>query len=135
MVSKSASNKGSCSCLSLHDCKEIYKFEYNFKRFVPAVLTRDGLFLAVPASDKSGDVIAVYHAKTGTLLYNLQLKYANYRECRSVVAMHNDPNQVAIIDDDKGNILDLKKKTLVRSVARWNGMATRNGRKRPVRTF
>ena len=129
VVSKSASNKGSCSCLSLPDCKEIYKFEYNFKRFVPAVLTRDGLFLAVPASDKSGDVIAVYHAKTGTLLYNLQLKYANYRECRSVVAMHNDPNQVAIIDDDKGNILDLKKKTLVRSVARWNGMATRNGRK------
>ncbi|KAL8578633.1 hypothetical protein ACOMHN_007091 [Nucella lapillus] len=129
VVSKGAMNKGSCCCLGLPDCQEVYKFDYNFKNFVPAVLTRDGHFLAVPASDKSGDVLGVYHAKTGTLLYNLQLKYNNYRECRSVVAMQRDPNQVAIIDDDKGNILDLKKKTLVRSVARWNGMATRDGRK------
>ncbi|KAL8615116.1 hypothetical protein ACOMHN_054485 [Nucella lapillus] len=129
VVAKTSTNKGCCCCVTLPACKEVYKFEYHFKRFVPVVLTHDGLFLAVPAADKSGDVIGVFHAKTGTLLYNLQLKYANYRECHSVVAMQHDPNQVAIIDEEKGNILDLKKKTLIRSVPRWNGMATRNGKK------
>ncbi|XP_076470740.1 NACHT and WD repeat domain-containing protein 2-like [Babylonia areolata] len=122
-------NKGWCCCLTLPDCQELYRFDYNFARFVPAVLTRDGHFLAVPGADKSGDVLGVYHAKSGSLLYNLQLKYNNYRECRSVVAMQRDPNQVAIIDDDKGNILDLKKKTMVRSVPRWNGMTTRDGKR------
>jgi WD40 repeat protein len=128
-VVKSAVNKGLVVCLTLPQLQEVWRFEYNLKRVVPAVLTVGGLFLAVPAADKSGDVMGVYHAKTGTLLYNLQLKYANYREIRQVVALPHDPNQVAIIDDDKGNILDLKKKTLVRSVPRWNGMATKNGKK------
>ena len=129
VLAKVDNDKASCCCMALPACTEVYKFEYTLKRFVAAVLTRGGHFLAVPGTDKSGDVIGVHHAKTGTLLYKLQLKYPNYREYLSVVAMPHDPNQVAVIDDEKGNILDLKKKTLVRSVARWNGMATSDGKK------
>lgn len=129
VVSKLPGSKGKCCCLTMPSGTEVYKFEYSFKRFVTATLTRDGLFLAVPACDKSGDVLGVYHAKTGTLLYNLQLKYNNYREYTQVVAMPHDPHQVALIDEEKGNILDLKKKTLVRSVPRWNGVSASNGKK------
>ncbi|XP_071108697.1 NACHT and WD repeat domain-containing protein 2-like [Haliotis cracherodii] len=127
-VAKSAGGKGVCSCFSLPEAEEVYKFEYNVKKYRQPVLTKDGLFLAVPASDKSGDVVGAYHAKTGTHLYNLQLKYNNYIEYSHLVAMPHDQNQIAVIDPDKGNILDLKKKTLVRSVNRWNGCATQNGK-------
>jgi hypothetical protein len=84
--------------------------------------------LAVPGSDKSGDVLGVYHAKTGTHLYNLQLKYGDYKELTALRAMPHDPNQIVVVDEFKGNILDLKRKTLVRSVNRWNGMAMKTGK-------
>jgi hypothetical protein len=64
----------------------------------------------------------------GTHLYNLQLKYGDYKELTALRAMPHDPNQIVVVDEFKGNILDLKRKTLVRSVNRWNGMAMKTGK-------
>lgn len=123
-----AFNKGHCVAYSFPECESVYTFEYNIKKFKKGALTMDGSFLAVPGSDKSGDVLGVYHAKTGTHLYNLQLKYGDYKELTALRAMPHDPNQIVVVDDFKGNILDLKRKTLVRSVNRWNGMAMKTGK-------
>ena len=120
--------KGICSCFSLPEGDQIYRFEYGLRQYKSGVVTCDGSFLALPGVDKSGDILGVYHAKTGTHLYNLQLKYSNYKPIVKIIAMPHDPNQIALIDEDKGNILDLKKKTLVRSVQRWNGCVTQNGK-------
>jgi hypothetical protein len=123
-----AFNKGHCVAYSFPECESVYTFEYNIKKFKKGALTMDGSFLAVPGSDKSGDVLGVYHAKTGTHLYNLQLKYGDYKELTALRAMPHDPNQIVVVDEFKGNILDLKRKTLVRSVNRWNGMAMKTGK-------
>ncbi|KAL3831256.1 hypothetical protein ACJMK2_023030 [Sinanodonta woodiana] len=127
--SKTLGQKGVCVCYSVPEGEQVFKFEFGLKnQFKKAALTTDGLMLAVPSTDKSGDVLGVYQAKAGTCLYNLQLKYSNYKPLIKVLAMPHDPHQVAIVDEEKGNILDLKKKTLVRSVMRWNGMATKTGK-------
>ncbi|KAK0046460.1 NACHT and WD repeat domain-containing protein 2 [Biomphalaria pfeifferi] len=115
-------------CMSVPDGQEVFKFDYTVKTYRHPVITKEGLYLAVPASDKSGDVIAVHHAKTGARLYTLQLKYQNYLDYSHIVALPNDPNLIAVIDPEKGNILDLKKKALVRSVPRWNGHAMGDGK-------
>ncbi|WAQ94112.1 NWD2-like protein, partial [Mya arenaria] len=127
-IAKQGINKGTCACYSLPEGDQIYKFEFGVSVYKDGVVTCDGSFLALPAVDKSGDVIGVYHAKTGTHLYNLQLKYSTYKPMIKLIPMPHDPNQVALIDEDKGNILDLKKKTLVRSVNRWNGQVTKTGK-------
>ena len=36
--------------------------------------------------------------------------------------------QIALIDDEKGVICDIKKRTVVRMVKRWNGVCTQNGK-------
>ncbi|KAL5006957.1 hypothetical protein ScPMuIL_015763 [Solemya velum] len=128
-LSKLDQNKGFCACYALPSGQQIYKFEFGLMRkFKQAVVTRDGSFLAIPALDKSGDVLGVYHARNGTHLYNLQLKYNNYKELVHLVYMPHDPNQIAVVDEEKSNVLDLKKRTLVRSVNRWNGMCTKDGK-------
>ncbi|CAL1545368.1 unnamed protein product [Lymnaea stagnalis] len=127
-VSKLPGGKAQCICLTVPEGQEVYKFEYTIQNYRHPVITHEGIYLAVPATDKSGDVIGVYHAKTGARMYNLQLKYQNYLEYTHVMSMPHDPNLVAVIDPEKGNILDLKKKALVRSVPRWNGQTMRDGK-------
>ncbi|KAH3716159.1 hypothetical protein DPMN_058878 [Dreissena polymorpha] len=127
-IAKQGATKGVCACYSLPEGDQVYKFEYGIRAYKDGVVTCDGSLLALPAVDKSGDVIGVYQAKVGQHLYNLQLKYNTYKPMIRLVSMPHDPNQVALIDEDKGNILDLKKKTLVRSVNRWNGHVTNTGK-------
>lgn len=127
-ISETTPGKGCCACYTLPEGDQVYKFEFGLRVYKDGVITCDGSLLAIPAIDKSGDVIGVYQAKTGHHMYNLQLKYNTYKPMIKLVAMPHDPNQVALIDEDKGNILDLKKKTLVRSVNRWNGRVTSNGK-------
>ncbi|ESO82088.1 hypothetical protein LOTGIDRAFT_135306 [Lottia gigantea] len=126
--SKPPSGKGTCVCFEIPSVGVLYKFEYNVKKFRPPVLSQDEVHLVVPASDKSGDVVGVYNALTGTLVYNLQLKYSNFTDYSHVIALPHDSNLIAVIDSDKANILDLKKKTLIRSVSKWNGVVTQNGK-------
>ncbi|KAK3802261.1 hypothetical protein RRG08_004547, partial [Elysia crispata] len=120
--------KAQCFCFTVPEGQEVYKFEYNVKKYRSPVITKDCIFLAVPAAEKSGDVVSVYHAKTGARMYNIHLKYQNYIEYSHLVAMPHDSNWIAVIDPEKGNILDLKKKALVRSVPRWNGNAMQEGK-------
>lgn len=127
-VSKSALNKGTCVCRTIPDGEEVFKFEYNLKTFRAGVLTCDGLYIVLPGVEKSADTLKVFHARTGTHLFNVPLKFSSYKEINRLVAMPHDPNQVAIIDSEKGNILDLKKKSVIRSVPKWNGMCTQNGK-------
>ena len=44
------------------------------------------------------------------------------------VVMPNKASQVALIDSDKGNILDVRTRRFLRSVPRWNGSVTRDGK-------
>lgn len=127
-IAKTEATKGTCTCFALPDGEQVYKFEFGLRVYKDGVVTWDGSFLAIPAVDKSGDVIGVYQAKTGSHMYNLQLKYNTYKPMIKLIPMPHDSNQVALIDEDKGNILDLKKKTLVRSVNRWNGQVASTGK-------
>eukprot|EP00106_Octopus_bimaculoides_P010882 XP_014778324.1 PREDICTED: NACHT and WD repeat domain-containing protein 2-like [Octopus bimaculoides] len=120
--------KGHGSCFIFPDGDEVYRFDYAMKKFLKPVLTCSSLQLAVPATDKSCDTINIYNAKTGHLQFTMQLKYSNYKDIQEVVAMPHEAHQIAVVDSEKGNIIDLKKKTLIRSVMRWNGMSTKNGK-------
>lgn len=120
--------KGRGACFIFPDGDEAYKFEYTMRTFYKPVLTCNGLQLAVPATDKSCDTVNIYNAKTGHLQYTMQLKYSNYKEIIEVVAMPHDAHQIVVVDCEKGNIIDLKKKSLIRSVLRWNGMAIKSGK-------
>lgn len=45
-----------------------------------------------------------------------------------LVAMPNKSNLVAVIDPDKGSVFDIKTKRLARTIPKWGGMCTRDGK-------
>ncbi|XP_064648000.1 NACHT and WD repeat domain-containing protein 2-like [Lineus longissimus] len=129
-VSKAGPLKACVMCRSVPQGEQVYTYEYLYKgRFKSPVISKDGIYLVVPANEKKGaDILSLYHAKTGTHMYNMSLKYANYLDYKFLVAMPDNANHVAIIDEEKGNIWDIKKKTFLRSVMRWNGQCMSTGK-------
>ena len=45
-----------------------------------------------------------------------------------IVALPDKPWQVALIDQDKGNMIDVKNKKFVRSIPQWGGCCSKDGR-------
>ena len=41
--------------------------------------------------------------------------------------MPNKPNRIALVDSEKGNIWDWRRKSLVRSVFKWSGQCSKDG--------
>ena len=60
------------------------------------------------------DTLFVYHAETGEFLHKILVKYSNFKEVTMIVALPDKPWQVALIDQDKGNIMDVKNKKFAR---------------------
>ena len=129
ILSRVSAGRNKCVCRSIPGGEEIYQFEYTVRKFKNAVVTANGLFLIVPASDeKSPDILRQYHAKTGTHMFDMTPKYPDYKEYTMMVAMPSEPNHVALMDPDKGNVWDIKKKSFVRAVRKWNGVCSHNGK-------
>ncbi|ROT75470.1 putative NACHT and WD repeat domain-containing protein 2 isoform X2 [Penaeus vannamei] len=131
-VSKISEGLGEPSCSlvtrSIPDGAKVYEFDYPIRVFKSIAVTADGLFLVIPSIDGMKDALLIYHAKTGTLVHKMPLKYPSYKDFHMVVPLPNKPTQVALIDQDKGNIVDIRTKKFVRSIAKWGGKVSKDGR-------
>lgn len=117
--------------MQIPEGSEIFTFELEGqKKYKPGALTCDGLTLVIPTTNKAGEtnILSVYHAKTGVHLYKVTLKYSNYVEITSVIAMPTEPSQIGVVDPGKGIIYDIKKKSVVKQVNKWNGIVNPSGR-------
>ncbi|XP_069163973.1 NACHT and WD repeat domain-containing protein 2 [Procambarus clarkii] len=106
----------------------VYELDYPVRAFKQIAVTADGLFLVIPSVDGFKEALLVYHARTGTLVHKIPLKYPAYKDFHLVVPLPNKPTQVALIDQDKGNIIDIRSKKFVRSIAKWGGKVSKDGR-------
>ncbi|XP_063848129.1 LOW QUALITY PROTEIN: NACHT and WD repeat domain-containing protein 2-like [Scylla paramamosain] len=131
-VSKVALETGELSCYvatrSIPTGALVYELEYPMRSFRQIAVTADGLFLVIPTIEGIKDALLVCHAKTGTLVHKMPLKYPSFKDFHLVVPLPNKPTQVALIDQDKGNIVDIRSKKFVRSIPKWGGKVSRDGR-------
>ncbi|XP_046671615.1 NACHT and WD repeat domain-containing protein 2 [Homalodisca vitripennis] len=113
---------------------QIYSFEYPLKNitgisFKQAVVTCDGQNIVALAADKGHrETVVVFNAKTGTPGSKIPLKVAGIKDVAFMVAMPNKSNLVALVDAEKATILDIKGKRAVRTVPKWGGCCTRDGK-------
>lgn len=96
--------------------------------YKPFVLTTDDKYLIFFRNDlKKGDMLAVYQAETGYFVHNVKLSYSGYTSNFSLlVPMHKNTHWLAIIDSEKGTIMNCRDKRFVRSIKNWNGRVTRD---------
>lgn len=88
----------------------------------------DAQFFIAYGYEKQKEMLFVFHAETGDFLHKIPVKYPNFKEVSQIVALPDKPGHVALIDVDKGNIVDVKNKRFVRSIASWGGKCTKDGR-------
>ncbi|XP_045465419.1 NACHT and WD repeat domain-containing protein 2 [Harmonia axyridis] len=112
----------------------IYSFEYPVRSFtgVPfrqAIITSDGLHMVLCAADKTNrDCINVHNALTGQLEHKISLKQSGIKDCSGLIAMPHKGHLVAVMTPDKGAIFDIKNKKYLRSIPKWGGMVTKDGK-------
>lgn len=119
---------------SIPDGQMIFNFEYPV-RLVPglpfrcAVVTADGQHIVCTSVDKnSKDSVWVYNATNGTHEHKISLKGCNIKEVVSLLPLPHKPTQVAVITNEKGSIMDIKTRKHVRSIPKWGGTSTKDGK-------
>ena len=70
----------------------------------------------------------VHGVKTGKLIHKFLVKYDGFKEIQRMVVIPEKSGVVALIDVDKGNIVDVVNKKHVKSITGWGGNCTRDGR-------
>ncbi|XP_043470617.1 NACHT and WD repeat domain-containing protein 2 [Leptopilina heterotoma] len=119
---------------NIPDGTQVFSFEYIVRSqtgipFRQVSVTSDGAFFVVPAADKgSRDCIIVYSAKNGTLINKIQVKLPGFKDIVSIVPMPNKSQWVGIIGSDKGSIMDIGKKKIIRTIPKWSGNISKDGK-------
>ncbi|KAM0725564.1 NACHT and WD repeat domain-containing protein 2 [Formica fusca] len=119
---------------SIPDGKRIFSLEYPVRSntgtpFRQVVITSDDTFLAVPAADKGNrDCIIIYNAKTGALISKIPIKLPGFKDIVCITPMPNKSQWIGIIGSDKGTILDINKKKIIRTIPKWSGNISKDGK-------
>ncbi|XP_068899926.1 NACHT and WD repeat domain-containing protein 2 isoform X2 [Tenebrio molitor] len=112
----------------------IYSFEYPVRSitgvpFKQAVITSDGQNLIVVAADKTNrDCVIVYNATNGNLVHRIPLKHCGIKDVGNLVAMPHKGHLIAVMTIDKGAVIDIKTKKHLRSIPKWGGSVTKEGK-------
>ena len=113
--------KAVCISRSFPEGKKKYEFEFSYKLFKNVVMTADAQFFIALGTEKSKDTLFVYHLETGQFLHKFLVKYPNLKDITLMVAIPDKPSLVALIDPDKGNMVDVRNKKFVKSFPQWGG--------------
>ncbi|KAI9580289.1 NACHT and WD repeat domain-containing protein 2 [Glossina fuscipes] len=112
----------------------LFRFEFTM-RLIPgipfrqSIISADGANIVVCTIDKTNkDCLAVYSATTGSFVTKILLKGCAIKEVMCLVPMPHKANQVAVISNEKGSIIDIKTKKHVRSIPKWGGSITKDGK-------
>jgi hypothetical protein len=66
--------------------------------------------------------------KNGALVHKMMVKYTGFKEVTKMVPLPDKPSVVALIDVDKGSLMDLQQKRILKSIPFWDGICTKDGR-------
>ncbi len=129
----------------------MYEVEIPMRTFRPAVLTNDGLMLVMLGHEKNRDYLYVFQSQTGVLIHKFIPRYqgAKKDQAGQLIPVPGKATQVALMDQDKGNgiiylkwffrlkktihsfqgvVFDVRTKKHVRTIRRWSGQVTKDGR-------
>ncbi|XP_055533547.1 uncharacterized protein LOC129723378 isoform X2 [Wyeomyia smithii] len=94
-----------------------------------AAITMDNQHIVCVSADKNNrDSIWVYNAINGEHVHKMSLKWCNIKEVASLLPFAHKPSQVAVISNEKGSIIDIKTKKHIRSIPKWGGISTKDGK-------
>lgn len=132
-VSRLGSSNEGKNVIVVRDCPggvALYEVEVPVRTFRPAVLTNDTQMLVVMGHEKNRDYLYVFQSQTGVLVHKFPPRYqgAKKDQAGNLIAMPGKATQIAILDQDKGIVFDVRTKKHIRTIRRWTGQVTKDGR-------
>lgn len=108
----------------------LYEVEVPVRTFRPAVLTNDSVLLVMFGHEKNRDYLYVFQSQTGVLVHKFIPRYqgAKKDQAGQLVPVPGKATQVALMDQDKGVVFDVRSKKHIRTIRRWTGQVTKDGR-------
>ena len=76
-------------------------------------------------ADKTKHNLNIFNMKNGNLVTTFSLKYPGFKEVIKLVALPDKPSVVAVIDVDKGNLIDIVQKKFIKSIPCWDGTCSK----------
>lgn len=120
--------KAVCTARTIPEGEQLFQFEYTYKIFKKMFITSNEEHFVAYGFDKFKDTLFVFSAETGDFLNKILVKYPNFKEVTMICGLPDKPWQVALIDADKGNIMDIKDKMYVRAIPSWGGAYSSDGK-------
>ena len=120
--------KALCIARTVPQGDKLFEFDFTYKTYKNIILTSDMTLFVAYGYDKLKDTIFVNNAKNGEFIHKILVKYPNFKEVIMICGLPDKPGQVALIDQDKGNIMDIKNKKYVRAIPQWGGSCSSDGR-------
>ena len=104
------------------------EFEYTYRKYVDVLWTSDEAYIVCYGFEKLKNHLYIHSTKSGKLLHKILVKYEGFKEIQTMVVLPEKPGTVALIDVEKGNIMDVVNKKFVKSIAGWGGSYTKDGK-------
>lgn len=102
--------------------------EYPFTTFCKIVMSSNEHHIICYDADKTKHNLNIFNMKNGHLVTTFSLKYPGFKEVIKLVALPDKPSVVAVIDVDKGNLIDIVQKKFIKSIPCWDGTCSKDGR-------
>ena len=99
-----------------------YMFDVPYKQFKAVIITADQEYFVSYGHEKLKDMIFVHHVSSGSFLHKFLIKYPKFKDVVSLIPLPDKAAQIAVIDQEKGNIIDIRNKKFIKSFQNWGGM-------------
>ena len=120
--------KAICTARTVPEGQQLFQFDFTYKIWKKIIISSDEQYFISYGFHKFKDTLFVFSAESGEFLSHIIVKYPNFKEVSMICGLPDKPWQVALIDPDKGNIMDIKDKMYVRAIPAWGGAYSSDGR-------
>ncbi|UYV69119.1 NWD2 [Cordylochernes scorpioides] len=127
-ISEEDETNGLCVARTIPKGKEKYRFTFNFLSFKAGVVTHDMEYLVFVGTEKNKECLLIYQTSNGTLENKLPIKGNIMKSFSKLISLAGHKYQVALIGGEKGYVIDVNQKKLVRTIQKWHGACSSDGR-------
>ena len=123
-----SSHTGTLVCRTFPHVNNKFDFEFPFRQYKKVVYTSDEKYFVCFGFGKMKNHLYIHSTRDGALLHSLLVRYPGYKEVTRMVPLPDKPQLVALIDVEKGNLVNIVNRKFVKSIQQWDGSCTKDGK-------
>ena len=108
--------------------ESLIKVNFPYKKFLASLLMPDETQVVTCGLDRGRTHLYVFSGQDGTLNSKILLKYNGFKDLTRMVALPLKPGWVGLIDGEKGTIMDIINRKVIKTIPCWDGSYTSDGK-------